>query len=325
MVKHRGDDICGVLLLDKPTGRSSNHVLQQIKRLFNAKKAGHTGSLDPLATGLLPICFGKATCLSQYFLHSDKQYETIIQFGVSTDSHDSDGDVTSTREVVFSVDQFQSALDQFKGAIEQIPPMVSALKHKGQPLYKLALKGQEIERKPRSMTVYGLTGELLNDNRARINVHCSSGFYVRQLAADLGEVLGCGAHVVELRRTASKYLSVENALLIEQVETLFAEKSGQSRADMINAGLIAPDELLKSLPFVSVDASQAHRLAQGQTIRHLTQPDADTSYTEMGQIKVDNIRNHCRVYQNDTHFLGIGDWNNKGTLKMKNRFNDVLL
>jgi tRNA pseudouridine55 synthase len=187
MVKHRGDDICGVLLLDKPTGRSSNFYLQRLKFLFNAKKAGHTGSLDPLATGLLPICFGKATCISEYFLHSEKSYEAVIQFGVTTDSHDCDGEVVATNEVNFTEQQFESSLEIFTGEIEQIPPMVSALKHNGQPLYKLALKGKEVERKARKMTVYSLTGELLTDNKARLKVHCSSGFYVRQLAADIGE------------------------------------------------------------------------------------------------------------------------------------------
>lgn len=328
MVKHRGDDICGVLLLDKSTGKSSNFYLQRIKYLFNAKKAGHTGSLDPLATGLLPICFGKATCISEYFLHSEKSYQAVIQFGVTTDSHDCDGEVVSRTDVNFTQQQFENALQSFVGEIEQVPPMVSALKHKGQPLYKLALQGKEVERKARKMTVYSLSGELLDNNQARLNVHCSSGFYIRQLAADLGEKLACGAHVIELRRTTSKYLDVTNAISFEELESKFEElndsiqtNSFDQKAAYIQSVLLAPDQLLKSLPKVEVNKTVATDISHGRKgefdlsqIQEVTSPDQ-----------------HFRVYQkfdsdepNKKHFLGIAEITSENQLKIRRLFNSAL-
>ena len=308
MVKHRGDDICGVLLLNKPTGDSSNQILQRIKRLFNAKKAGHTGSLDPLATGLLPCCFGKATCLSEYFLHSDKRYEAVIQFGVSTDSHDVDGSVTATQPVAFSEQDFQQALQAFTGDIEQIPPMVSALKHQGQPLYKLALQGREIERKPRKMTVFSLTGELLGGGRAKIAVHCSSGFYVRQLAADLGERLQCGAHITALHRTASKYLSIDAALTPRQIEDHLEGLEGDERRVAITELLLSPDELLVFLPRVEVSDDAAQHLTHGRRI--------DVPETLLNH----DPQQHVRVYQGVDKFLGIGERRPVDKLKMRRLF-----
>lgn len=301
MVKHRGDDICGVLLLDKPSGRSSNHVMQQVKRLFNAKKAGHTGSLDPLATGLLPICFGKATCLTHYFLHSDKSYEAVIQLGVTTDSHDSDGDVIETRPVAVSNEDYQAALSSFVGLIEQIPPMVSALKHKGQPLYKLALKGQEIERQPRKVTVHAIQGHLLDDDRAHLTVHCSSGFYVRQLAADLGQKLGCGAHILELRRTTSKHLSLTDSHTLEQLVDAFeSAEDQQQRQELIQSLLLAPDELVPFLPSVLVDGQDVEQLKNGLKIDW-------AGVREEQEFEVDQVPDqHFRIYDSQRKFIGLG-------------------
>jgi len=323
MVKHRGDNICGVLLLDKPTGMSSNHALQRVKRLFNAKKAGHTGSLDPLATGLLPVCFGKATCLSDYFLHSDKKYQAEIQFGVVTDSHDSDGDVVQTRPVEFSLEEFQAAIDTFLGEIEQIPPMVSALKHKGEPLYKLALRGEEIERKARKMTVHSLKGQLIDSDKAILDVHCSSGFYVRQLAADLGEKLGCGAHITQLRRTASKRINIYQTIKLDDLFEMFGENAEEKqlsndsidpekRREMINSLLLPPDELLYFLNKVSVDHKSAIELCQGKRIvkeRVLTEQSLE------GQ--------HHAVYL-DGDFLGIGEYDAVKGFKVRRLFNSLL-
>ena len=310
MVKHRGDDICGVLLLDKETGSSSNQVLQRVKRLFNAKKAGHTGSLDPLATGLLPCCFGKATCLSEYFLSSDKRYEAVIRFGVNTDSHDVDGDVTQTRPVKFSADDFQNAMASFLGEIEQIPPMVSALKHKGQPLYKLALKGKEIERKPRKMTVYSLTGEMLADreNHAQINVHCSSGFYVRQLATDLGELLGCGAHIVELRRTSSKSIHIDDAITWTELEEKLDGLEGEERKTKIESLLLPPEKLLEFLPRLDVNEVETDHLSHGRRI------DIPEKFLGL------NDNDHICVYYGENKFLGIGQHNPLGKMKIRRLF-----
>ena len=310
MVKHRGDDICGVLLLDKETGSSSNQVLQRVKRLFNAKKAGHTGSLDPLATGLLPCCFGKATCLSEYFLASDKRYEAVIRFGVNTDSHDVDGNVTQTRDVSFSETDFQEALKCFVGDIEQTPPMVSALKHKGQPLYKLALKGQEVERKPRKMTVYSLQGELLNEreHHAAIKVHCSSGFYVRQLAADLGETLGCGAHIVELRRTASKAITINNAITWTELQATLEGLEGEERGAAIQSLLLPPEDLLSFLPRLDADDAQTDHLSHG---RRIDIPDEFLGLSS---------NEHLRVYYGGNKFLGIGQHSPIGKMKIRRLF-----
>jgi len=310
MVKHRGDDICGVLLFDKETGSSSNQVLQRVKRLLNAKKAGHTGSLDPLATGLLPCCFGKSTCLSEYFLASDKRYEAVIQFGVNTDSHDVDGDITQTRPVDFNAADFQEALTGFVGDIEQIPPMVSALKHKGQPLYKLALKGKEVERKPRKMTVYSLQGELLTDreHHAKISVHCSSGFYVRQLAADLGEVLGCGAHIVELRRTASKAITIDKAITWTELQATLDGLDGEERSVAIQNLLLPPERLLEFLPRLDANKDQTDHLSHG---RRIDIPDEFSGLSD---------KEHIRVYHSDNKFLGIGQHSPTGKMKIRRLF-----
>ena len=310
MVKHRGDDICGVLLLDKETDCSSNQVLQRVKRLFNAKKAGHTGSLDPLATGLLPCCFGKATCLSEYFLTSDKRYEAVIRFGINTDSHDVDGDVTQTRPVTFNAIGFQEALTRFIGEIEQTPPMVSALKHKGQPLYKLALKGQEIERKPRKMTVHSLQGELLKDreHHAKISVHCSSGFYVRQLAADLGETLGCGGHIVELRRIASKGVLVDKAITWVELSEKLEGLEGGKRGEVIQSVLLPPEKLLEFLPRFDANEVQTDHLSHG---RRIDIPD------EFLGLSSDE---HIRVFYEGNKFLGIGQHGPIGKMKVRRLF-----
>ena len=328
MVKHRGDDICGVLLLDKPSGRSSNFYLQRIKYLFNAKKAGHTGSLDPLATGLLPICFGKATCLSEYFLHSDKSYEATIQLGVITDSHDCDGEVVERRKVEVTEQQLQAALEQFMGEIEQVPPMVSALKHQGKPLYKLALKGQEIERKARKMTVFALTGELLRADQVRLQVHCSSGFYVRQLAADLGEQLGCGAHIMQLRRTTSKYLQIADAIGFDQIEAEITSFSGNvdARTAFIAEKLLPADALLQSLPLLCVDQVNAEHVSHGRAI------DLSVLNTEKVESKtpIELIGGqHFRLYQSidgldSAHFLGIAERKGDNQVKVRRLFNQFV-
>jgi len=217
-MKKDKNDIHGIILLDKPTGMSSNKALQIVKHRFNAKKAGHTGSLDPLATGLLPICLGQATKVSEYLLDSHKKYTTVIKLGEITDTLDSEGEVTKVCSVDVNGEQLQDALDQFKGNIKQVPPMYSALKKDGQPLYKLARKGEVVERPARDMTVYDLSAKRLDQEHVRLSVHCSSGFYIRSLAHDLGQALGCGAHVVELRRTEIKSVNVDQAVPLEVIE-----------------------------------------------------------------------------------------------------------
>ena len=274
--KSRKENINGVLLLDKPIGLSSNQALQRVKWLFQAKKVGHTGSLDPLATGLLPLCFGQATKVSQYLLDSHKKYTTTIKLGEVTDTLDSEGEVIDVRSVDVSDEQIQQALEQFRGEIKQVPPMYSALKKDGQPLYKLARKGEVIERPARDMVVHGLTAERVDECHVRLNVHCSSGFYIRSLAFDLGEMLGCGAHVVELRRTDIKSLSIERAITIEEIE---ATKD-------IKSLLLPIDSLLQEMPQITVSDQQASDLLNGKTVlaEGLITTELSRFYTPEGRL-----------------------------------------
>ena len=268
------------MLLDKPTGMSSNKALQIIKHRFNAAKAGHTGSLDPLATGLLPICFGQATKISEYLLHSHKRYQTIIKLGEVTDTLDSEGQVTESRGVDVSDQKIEDALVQFRGEIKQVPPMYSALKKDGQPLYKLARKGEVIERPARDMTVFELTAERLDDVHVKLNVHCSSGFYIRSLAHDLGQVLGCGAHVVELRRTHIKTTSVQRAYSLEVIE----------QAELADV-LLPIDTLITEMPKLMLSETQQTNLKHGRA-------------ASAEGLTADGI---SRLYGSDDSLFGIGE------------------
>ena len=220
--RRRGVNVDGMLLLDKPDGMTSNQALQITKRLLNARKAGHTGSLDPIATGLLPLCFGETTRAAGLFLGADKTYRVRIRFGLDTDTGDREGKALRESPVAFTEQQLFDALQQFRGRIKQIPPMFSALKRDGRPLYKLARKGISVEREAREVTVYNLTVEKWRGDLLDLTLSCSRGFYLRALARDLGEALGCGAHVSELRRTAVGDFSVQDAVSVAQLEALAA-------------------------------------------------------------------------------------------------------
>lgn len=226
----RGDVVDGMLLLDKPAGATSNQALQRVKRLLNARKGGHTGSLDPIATGLLPLCFGETTKVSEVFLGADKAYWTRICLGVETDTGDREGRVVRRGRVNFSAEELEAAVDGFRGEVEQVPPMFSALKQGGQPLYKLARKGVEVEREARRVRVYGLEVVAWEGDVVELKLVCSRGFYVRSLARDLGEALGCGGHVAELRRTGVGGFSVEEGVTIEALEGMgMEERRGRLR------------------------------------------------------------------------------------------------
>ena len=208
--RRRGRDVHGVLLLDKPQGASSNDVLQKVKRIYNANRAGHTGALDPLATGMLPICLGEATKFSQYLLDSDKRYRVIAKLGQRTDTSDADGQVVEERPLTFSDEQLAAALDSFRGETQQVPSMYSALKYQGKKLYEYARQGIEVPREARPITVYELLFIRREGDELELEIHCSKGTYIRTIIDDLGEKLGCGAHVIFLRRLAvSKYLTTE--------------------------------------------------------------------------------------------------------------------
>jgi tRNA pseudouridine55 synthase len=245
----------GVLLLDKPLGLSSNDALQKAKRLYHAEKAGHTGTLDPLATGLLPLCFGAATKFSQISLDADKRYLATLQLGVTTTTADAEGEVLQRREVAVTRDQLRATCDRFIGPIEQVPPMHSALKRDGKPLYEYARAGIEIERAPRAVTIHAIdiVGDL--DDEWMLDVRCSKGTYIRTLAEDIGAVLGCGAHLSALRRTGSGALTLDGALTLEQLAAMDENER--------DASLMSADALLADWPVVRLGTEDAGRFLSG--------------------------------------------------------------
>ena len=251
--------IHGVFLLDKASGYSSNASLQKVKRLFNAQKAGHTGSLDPIASGLLPICLGEATKLSSYLLHSDKRYVVRIRLGIETDTADIEGAVISEAPVPpLTATLIDEVLTPFRGEITQVPPMYSALKHQGQRLYDLARKGVEIEREPRPITIYELLLKDFDDSSLDLEVHCSKGTYIRSLAQDIGRALGCGGHVEVLRRTAVGDLLLENATTVDVLEAL--------EGPLREASLQPMDGLVAHFPRVDLNDSLSVLVRQGNPV-----------------------------------------------------------
>ncbi|MBH9554253.1 tRNA pseudouridine(55) synthase TruB [Inhella gelatinilytica] len=256
----------GVLLLDKPLGLSSNDALQKVKRLLNAEKAGHTGTLDPLATGLLPLCFGAATKFSQLNLEADKAYVATLRLGQTTTTGDREGEIVSERAIAFTPEHLQGALQQLRGEIDQVPPMHSALKHEGKALYELARQGKTVEREPRRVTIHAL--ELLSqtDETLQISVRCSKGTYIRTLAEDLGELLGCGAHLSALRRTHSGPLTLDRAITLAELELL--DDAARLRH------LLPPDLLLADCPLIRLGADDAGKLLAGIRRRTTLAPAA---------------------------------------------------
>src|SRR5476651_972193 len=253
------DLVDGVLLLDKPVGFSSNDALIKAKRVLNAKKAGHTGTLDPFATGLLPLCFGEATKFSQDLLEADKTYDTTVHLGLNTDTGDTEGLVIQTRAVDVTLEQIEAVLEQFRGEIAQIPPMYSALKRDGKPLYEYARAGQTVEREARNVTIHVLDLIACALPDVTFRVTCSKGTYVRTLAEDMGETLGCGAHLVALRRTGVGALTLEHAVTLDTL----AEAAPAER----DSWLQPVDALLSTFPAVYLDADATRRFTQGQRLK----------------------------------------------------------
>ena len=277
----------GILLLDKPVGWTSNAALQAVKRLYRAAKAGHTGSLDPLASGLLPICLGEATKLSGFLLNADKTYRFTCRLGVSTATGDAEGEVIATWPVgSLSREVIEAVLRRFTGVIQQVPPMYSALKRDGQPLYKLARQGIEVERKPREVTVHELWLLRLDGEELECELRCSKGTYVRTLAADLGAALGCGAHITALRRTA---VEPYEAVKMVTLETL-RERAEQGLA-ALDELLLPPDSAVAPWPAVRIQGDAAFYLRQGQPV---LAPRAPT-------------RGWVRLYLGEQQFLGLGE------------------
>jgi tRNA pseudouridine55 synthase len=248
----------GVLLFDKPLLLSSNIALQKIRRLFQAEKAGHTGTLDPLATGLLPICFGEATKFSMGLLDADKTYCATMRLGQTTSTGDAEGEILETREVNVTEQQLRDVMQRFIGEIRQVPPMFSALKHQGKPLYEYIRKGETIERQARSAVIHSLSMDRKDGNDVQFIVRCSKGTYVRTLAEDIGLALGSGAHLIALRRMAIANFSIEQAHTLAQLEGMDAEQR--------DALVLPLDTLLQDFPRIDLDELQATRLAKGQKL-----------------------------------------------------------
>ncbi len=288
--KFKGRAVDGVLLLDKPAGVSSNHALQDVKRLFGAAKAGHTGSLDPLATGMLPICFGEATKISAFLLDSDKRYRMRCQLGSTTATGDADGEIIAESDFsAVTETAIRALLPQFTGLIEQIPPMYSALKHNGQRLYKLAREGIEVERKPRSVTIHEWVFHGYDNGVIDLEVACSKGTYVRTLAEDIGHLLGCGGHVAALRRLAVGPYH-ENMVTMEQLQVL----AGQGNAGL-DEFLLPIESGIANWPDVKLDNDSAFYMRQGQPI---LVPHAPTC-------------GYVRIYHHQ-EFLGVGEIQDDG-------------
>ncbi len=282
-----GRNVRGILLLDKPLGITSNRALQDVKHIFKAQKAGHTGSLDPLADGLLPICFGAATKVSAFLLDADKRYQVRVKLGVTTSTADAEGEVLQTRPVEgITESNIQKVIAGFEGEIEQIPPMYSALKHKGERLYKLARDGIEVEREPRQVTIHSISLHGYSEPEFELDVHCSKGTYIRTLAEDIGNKLGCGAHVTALRRTGVGPYGDDNLVTMEQIKRL--AEDGLSALD----GLLLPiDSALYGWPEVKLTPDGTFYLKQGQPV---LVPNAPTD----GMV---------RIYDSNGSFMGAGE------------------
>lgn len=291
-----GRNVHGILLLDKRLGVSSNRALQEVRRLFNANKAGHTGSLDPLATGLLPLCFGEATKVSALMLDDDKRYRVTVQLGVMTDTGDAEGVVIDTKPVPdLSIADIGSCLEAFTGEIEQVPPMYSALKHQGKKLYELAREGKTIERPARRIHIFELTLLDFADDRLTLEVGCSKGTYIRSLAEDIGHALGCCGTVTALRRLSAGQFGIAEARTIEEL-------SAMDEQDLLNS-LIAVDKPLAAIPSVCLSEAQATCIRYGQSIAF--------QYPEPGTV---------RLYH-DAVFLGLGEMLLDGKIAPKKLFN----
>ncbi len=294
--RFRGRPVSGIVIVDKPTGASSNDVLQRVKRLYGAAKAGHTGSLDPLATGILPVCLGEATKLSQYLLDSDKSYRTVAKLGVRTNTGDAEGEVVQERPVAVTRSDLEPVLTRFRGPIEQIPSMFSALKHKGKPLYQYAREGIEIERESRKVNIYRLTLLEFRGDEMVLEVDCSKGTYIRTLVEDIGEMLGCGAHVADLRRLKAGPYEEERSYTLEQLEEV-RDGGGHAALDGL---LLEQDSAVSHWPSVLLGEHSSHYLTQGQPVQVSRAPTS-------GFVRIyRNVEGEPRV------FLGIGEIQDDG-------------
>ncbi|MBA0208241.1 tRNA pseudouridine(55) synthase TruB [Pectobacterium sp. CHL-2024] len=297
--RRRGRDIHGVLLLDKPQGVSSNDVLQKVKRIFNANRAGHTGALDPLATGMLPICLGEATKFSQYLLDSDKRYRVIARLGQRTDTSDADGNVIEERAIGFSATDLEQALEGFRGTTQQVPSMYSALKYQGRKLYEYARQGLTVPREAREITVYELQFIRWEGDELELEIHCSKGTYIRTIIDDLGEKLGCGAHVIYLRRLQVATYPTERMVTLEQLAALSEQAQTQeiSLSQSLDPLLMPMESPVIDFPEVNLTPVVAGYLKLGQAVQAANVPS----------------NGMVRITEGDEHkFIGMGEIDSDG-------------
>lgn len=297
--RRRGRDIHGVLLLDKPQGVSSNDVLQKVKRIFNANRAGHTGALDPLATGMLPICLGEATKFSQYLLDSDKRYRVIARLGQRTDTSDADGNVIEERAIGFSATDLEQALEGFRGTTQQVPSMYSALKYQGRKLYEYARQGLTVPREAREITVYELQFIRWEGDELELEIHCSKGTYIRTIIDDLGEKLGCGAHVIYLRRLQVATYPTERMVTLEQLAALSEQAQTQELplSQSLDPLLMPMESPVIDFPEVNLTPVVAGYLKLGQAVQAANVPS----------------NGMVRITEGDEHkFIGMGEIDSDG-------------
>jgi len=305
--RRKGRAINGVLLLDKPYDMSSNGALQKVKRIYFAQKAGHTGALDPLATGMLPICLGEGTKFSQFLLDTDKTYQVIAKLGIRTTTSDADGDIVSEKPVAVTDKQLASALNSFRGTTQQIPSMYSALKHKGQPLYKYAREGIEVPRESRDITVFRLDLVRFEGDEVELDIHVSKGTYIRTIVDDLGELLGCGAHVANLHRSAVGNYPTDKMVTLDQLQTLLEEAKAQDiePSELLDPLLLPMTSACDGIPTVFVDDMSANFLRHGNPVQASNGPSDGLVQVFIG----DN--------ETEGEFIGVGHIDDNGLVAPK--------
>lgn len=306
--RFKGRDVHGVFLLDKPTGISSNDALQRVKKIYFAAKAGHTGALDPLATGMLPLCFGEATKFSQFLLESDKRYLVTAKLGERTDTSDSDGEVVSTRPVNVSDAELLIALDKFRGDTEQVPSMFSALKHEGKPLYWYARQGIHIDRPARPISVFELKLLSFENDEVNLEIHVSKGTYIRTIVDDLGEMLGCGAHVTMLRRIGVSNYPAEKMITFDELEAIFEQtkQDNISPKEALDPLLLPLDSAVMHLPEANMSVATSEFVLQGQAVQLPNLPSEGLVRMTVGD---------------NQEFIGVGHIDNDGKVAPKRLVN----
>ncbi|MGB1197471.1 MAG: tRNA pseudouridine(55) synthase TruB [Thalassotalea sp.] len=307
--KRKGRPINGVLLLDKPYEMSSNSALQKVKRIFFAQKAGHTGALDPLATGMLPICLGEGTKFSQYLLDTDKTYQVTAKLGIRTTTSDADGEVVSEKPVNISDVQLAEALNSFRGTTKQIPSMYSALKYQGQPLYKYAREGIEVPRESRDITVFNLDLLRFEGDEVDLDIHVSKGTYIRTIIDDLGELLGCGAHVAHLRRSAVGNYPTAKMVTMAQLESLLEQAQADDipPSTLLDPLLLPMNTACDGIPAVYIDDMSANFLRHGNPVQAANAPAEG-----LVQVYVTDQNN-----DNSHEFIGVGFIDDDGLVAPK--------